>query len=84
MSPLNLLFLKILAFGLLAVRWYCMPSYCTVCGVKLTAKNRISYRPSSCRDCELERKRLYSLKRKLQKEQEKEQQEGKSKGKNCY
>ncbi len=47
-----------------------MPSYCTVCGVKLTAKNRISYRPSSCRDCELERKRLYSLKRKLQKEQE--------------
>ncbi|MCH2226146.1 MAG: hypothetical protein MK033_00080 [Candidatus Caenarcaniphilales bacterium] len=48
-----------------------MPSYCTVCGVKLTAKNRISYRPSSCRDCELERKRLYSLKRKLQKEQEK-------------
>lgn len=41
-----------------------MHSYCTVCGVKLTAKNRISYRPNSCRDCELERKRLYSLKRK--------------------
>ncbi len=39
-------------------------SVCTVCGVKLTAKNKISYRPNSCRDCELERKRLYSLKRK--------------------
>ena len=47
-----------------------MPNYCTVCGVKLTAKNRISYRPSSCRDCELERKRLYSLKRKIQNELE--------------
>ena len=55
-----------------------MPSYCTVCGVKLTAKNRISYRPSSCRDCELERKRLYSLKRKLQKEQENEAKGGKT------
>lgn len=39
-------------------------TFCTVCGVKLTPKNRISYRPNSCRDCELERKRLYSLKRK--------------------
>lgn len=47
-----------------------MPNYCTVCGVKLTAKNKISYRPSSCRDCELERKRLYSLKRKIQNELE--------------
>ena len=37
---------------------------CTVCGVKLNTKNRVSYRPNSCRDCELERKRLYSLKRK--------------------
>jgi hypothetical protein len=36
----------------------------------LTAKNKISYRPSSCRDCELERKRLYSLKRKIQNELE--------------
>jgi len=47
-----------------------MPNYCTVCGVKLTAKNKISYRPSSCRDCELERKRLYSLKRKIKNELE--------------
>lgn len=37
--------------------------YCTICGIKITAKNRISYRPNSCRDCELERKRLYSLKK---------------------
>jgi hypothetical protein len=47
-----------------------MPSYCTVCGVKLTSENKISYRPSSCRDCELERKRLYSLKRRQKKAQQ--------------
>jgi hypothetical protein len=41
-----------------------MHSNCTVCGVKLNNKNRVEYRPNSCRDCELERKRLYSLKRK--------------------
>jgi hypothetical protein len=56
-----------------------MPNYCTVCGVKLTAKNKISYRPSSCRDCELERKRLYSLKRKIQNELEEKSSKSNSK-----
>jgi hypothetical protein len=40
-----------------------MVAYCTICGIKLVAKNKISYRPNSCRDCELERKRLYSKKK---------------------
>ena len=37
-----------------------MAEYCKVCGISLTAKNIVDYRPGSCRDCELERKKLYS------------------------
>ena len=37
-----------------------MADYCKVCGIKLSSKNTVDYRPGSCRDCELERKRLYS------------------------
>lgn len=37
-----------------------MAEYCKVCGVGLSSKNTVDYRPGSCRDCELERKKLYS------------------------
>ena len=37
-----------------------MAEYCKVCGVTLKASNTVDYRPGSCRDCELERKKLYS------------------------
>ena len=37
-----------------------MAEYCKVCGVGLKASNTVDYRPGSCRDCELERKKLYS------------------------
>jgi len=37
-----------------------MSGFCKVCGVKLKAGNTVDYRPGSCRDCELERKKLYS------------------------
>ncbi len=37
-----------------------MVDYCKVCGVGLKASNSVDYRPGSCRDCELERKKLYS------------------------
>lgn len=37
-----------------------MAEYCKVCGILLTSKNTVDYRPGSCRDCELERKKLYS------------------------
>lgn len=37
-----------------------MAEYCKVCGVTLRANNTVDYRPGSCRDCELERKKLYS------------------------
>lgn len=37
-----------------------MAEYCKVCGVTLKATNTVDYRPGSCRDCELERKKLYS------------------------
>ena len=37
-----------------------MAEYCKVCGVGLKAGNTVDYRPGSCRDCELERKKLYS------------------------
>ncbi len=37
-----------------------MAEFCKVCGVGLKASNTVDYRPGSCRDCELERKKLYS------------------------
>ena len=37
-----------------------MAEYCKVCGINLKASNTVDYRPGSCRDCELERKKLYS------------------------
>jgi hypothetical protein len=37
-----------------------MAEYCKVCGIPLKASNIVDYRPGSCRDCELERKKLYS------------------------
>ncbi len=37
-----------------------MAEYCKVCGIPLKASNTVDYRPGSCRDCELERKKLYS------------------------
>ena len=37
-----------------------MAEYCKVCGVLLKTSNTVDYRPGSCRDCELERKKLYS------------------------
>lgn len=37
-----------------------MAEYCKVCGIGLKASNLVDYRPGSCRDCELERKKLYS------------------------
>ncbi|OGI20466.1 MAG: hypothetical protein A3B68_02990 [Candidatus Melainabacteria bacterium RIFCSPHIGHO2_02_FULL_34_12] len=37
-----------------------MAEFCKVCGIKLSTKNTVDYRPGSCRDCELERKKLYS------------------------
>ena len=37
-----------------------MAEYCKVCGITLKATNIVDYRPGSCRDCELERKKLYS------------------------
>ncbi len=37
-----------------------MAEFCKVCGVGLKSKNTVDYRPGSCRDCELERKKLYS------------------------
>ncbi len=37
-----------------------MAEYCKVCGIGLKASNTVDYRPGSCRDCELERKKLYS------------------------
>ena len=37
-----------------------MAEYCKVCGVTLKSSNTVDYRPGSCRDCELERKKLYS------------------------
>lgn len=37
-----------------------MVEYCKVCGIKLSSNNTVDYRPGSCRDCELERKKLYS------------------------
>ena len=37
-----------------------MAEFCKVCGVPLKASNTVDYRPGSCRDCELERKKLYS------------------------
>ncbi len=37
-----------------------MVEFCKVCGVVLKANNTVDYRPGSCRDCELERKKLYS------------------------
>lgn len=37
-----------------------MMDFCKVCGIKLSANNTVNYRPGSCRDCELERKKLYS------------------------
>ena len=37
-----------------------MAEFCKVCGIGLKASNTVDYRPGSCRDCELERKKLYS------------------------
>ena len=37
-----------------------MAEFCKVCGIPLKASNTVDYRPGSCRDCELERKKLYS------------------------
>ncbi|OGI08438.1 MAG: hypothetical protein A3I68_05740 [Candidatus Melainabacteria bacterium RIFCSPLOWO2_02_FULL_35_15] len=37
-----------------------MAEFCKVCGIGLKAGNTVDYRPGSCRDCELERKKLYS------------------------
>lgn len=37
-----------------------MANYCKVCGIALSTRNTVDYRPGSCRDCELERKKLYS------------------------
>lgn len=37
-----------------------MAEYCKVCGIPLKTSNIVDYRPGSCRDCELERKKLYS------------------------
>lgn len=37
-----------------------MADFCKVCGIKLSSSNTVDYRPGSCRDCELERKKLYS------------------------
>ena len=37
-----------------------MAEFCKVCGIILKAINTVDYRPGSCRDCELERKKLYS------------------------